>query len=128
MADTSRGIQFGFIRGMVGAAVGGAIGYFAFLGLLNYHLYAGVLPGVLVGFGFGLFSGQRSLIYGFLCGLLALALGLFIEWKFFDNKENLLHIITHIQDIKFYHLIHYGLGSLGSLWFGIGWWRRKKKK
>ncbi len=126
MADTSRGIQFGFIRGLVGAAIGGAIGYFAFLGL-HPTWFAGVLPGVLVGLGFGLFSGQRSLLYGFLCALLALALGLFIEWKFFDNNKNFLHTITHIQDIELYHLICYGLASLGSLWFGLGWWRRKNK-
>lgn len=128
MADTSRGIQLGFIRGLIGAAVGGAIGYFAFYGLHSNGWYAGVLPGVLVGLGFGFFSGQRSLIYGFLCALMALALGLFVEWKFFAKKQDLLQIITHIQDIKSRHLIDIGLGSLFSLWFGIGWWRRKKKK
>ena len=49
---------------MAGAATGGAIGYFAFFLLASQGLYALVLPGALVGLGFGALSRRRSLLDG----------------------------------------------------------------
>ena len=66
---------------LIGAAAGGAIGFFAFGWLLRQGYYAMVLPGAMVGIGCGLLSRRDSLVRGILCGLAGLALGLFCEWK-----------------------------------------------
>ena len=42
------------LRGLIGAAVGGAVGYFAFGWLVSQGFYAVALPGVLLGIGLGL--------------------------------------------------------------------------
>ena len=45
------GNQFiGIARGLVGAAIGGAVGYYAFGWILGYGLYAMILPGAALGF------------------------------------------------------------------------------
>jgi hypothetical protein len=66
-------------RGLVGAAIGGAAGYFAFGWILRYQLHAMILPGAALGFGFAILAGERNRINGIISAVLATALGLFTE-------------------------------------------------
>ena len=108
--------------GIAGAIVGGALGYFAFFLLARQGLYALVLPGALLGLGCGFLSGIKSFALGLACGLAALLLGFFTEWRFapFIADGGLKYFITHVHNLKSMTLIMIAVGGLFGFWFGIG--------
>ena len=91
----------GITRGLVGAAIGGAVGYFAFGWILNYRLYAMILPGAALGFGFATLAGERNTVNGIISAVLATGLALFTEWKHFpfDADESLGFFLRHIHKL-----------------------------
>ena len=68
---------------------GGALGYFGFELMLKQGYYGMVLPGGLLGLGAGI-GKNRWLWLAILCGIAALALGLFTEW----------HLVVRFQPIQ----------------------------
>src|SRR6184192_463662 len=76
MNDKTRNL----LVGLLGAAVGGALGYFGFVLALHQGLYALMLPGGLIGLGGGLLVKDRSVVRAVACGIFAACLGLFAEW------------------------------------------------
>ena len=85
----------------MGALAGGLAGYFLFFWILRQGFYGIILPGCLLGFGAGLFP-SRSVGACVACGVLALGLGLFAEWRSapFIKDPSLLYFISHIHDLK----------------------------
>jgi hypothetical protein len=78
-----------FTRGLAGALVGGAAGFFAFGWLAEQGFYAMALPGIALGVGAGVAARHRSRVLATMCGLLALGLSIFAEWKNFPFvKDN----------------------------------------
>ena len=65
---------------LVGAALGGILGHYAFGWILRQGFYAPMLPGACLGLGCGLLSRGKSITRGVLCLLAALALGLYTRW------------------------------------------------
>ena len=65
---------------LVSAAAGGVAGFFLFFWIVRQGFYGIILPGCLVGFGAGFFP-SRSVGLCVLCGVMALAFGLFAEWR-----------------------------------------------
>src|ERR1700722_11488946 len=61
---------------LMGAAIGGLLGYAAFFWIVRQGFYGLILPGGLLGIGAGLFK-TRSKYVAVICGFLALALGCF---------------------------------------------------
>ena len=108
--------------GLLGAIGGGVLGYFAFFFLVGQDLYAMVLPGALVGLGCGLLSGGRSTALGVVCAVLAVWLGLFVEWRFapFKADDSFAYFITHVNKLKTFTLIMIGIGGLLGYWLGQG--------
>jgi hypothetical protein len=119
-------------RGLLGAVVGGAIGYFAFGWLLRQGFYAVALPGVLAGVGCGFLLRQRSLPLAITCGLGGLALGLVAEWKHlpFAKDDTLGYFLTHLRQLRPFTLLMLALGGLGAFWFAwsVGSRRETRKK
>ena len=123
--DASRdSIAVSFARGIVGAAIGGVIGWFAFEWLWHQQqLYALALPGALVGLGFGLLSRRSMLLGGLFCAVAGLGLMLVCEWKrapFADDKS-LVYFLTHLQHLNrqaTYLLL--AAGTAFAFWFGKG--------
>jgi hypothetical protein len=113
-------------RGLFGAALGGALGYLAFGWLLKQGFYALMLPGVLLGVGCGLALKRRSLPLAIVCGVAALALGLFAEWKHapFVRDGTFAYFIAHLQDLRPFTLLLLALGAVGGFWFA----RRVREK
>jgi hypothetical protein len=61
--------------GLVGAVLGGALGFFVTRFARDHGFYAMVVPGGFIGLGCGLLAQHRSPIRGLVCGVLALVLG-----------------------------------------------------
>lgn len=111
-----------WLLGIVGGIVGGAIGYFVFFLIARQGFYAIVLPGALLGLGCGFLSGIQSNALGVVCGLVALLLGFFTEWRFapFIVDDSFAYFITHVHNLKSITLIMIALGGFCGFWFGKG--------
>ena len=81
--------------------LGGIVGHVAFAWLLTQGYYGMVLPGGLLGMAAGLAPG-RSRVAPVLCGLAALLLGVFTEWRFFPFKADgsFTYFLGHLTELK----------------------------
>lgn len=111
-----------FLRGLLGAAVGGAVGYFVYTWILTQGLYAMIIPGAALGYGFAMLSRQSSPVYGVACAILAIGLGLFAEWKTFPfiDDGSFQYLLNNVHEILPIHLIMIALGGLIAFWSGRG--------
>jgi hypothetical protein len=102
---------------LAGALVGGAIGYFAFFWIASQNFYAMVLPGGLLGLGAGVVK-NRSVGVAVVCGLLALALGIYTEYRFrpFLIDDSFGYFLAHLHDLQPFTLILIGLGAAIGFW------------
>jgi len=82
---------------LLGAALGGLVGYLVFFALSRRGLYGLALPGGLLGLAAGVFK-TRSRVIPVVCGLLALALRLFTEWRYapFVADGSLGYFLSHV--------------------------------
>jgi len=105
--------------GLAGAAVGGVLGYLAFGWLAGQGFYALALPGVLLGLGATALARRRSMALAVTCGFLAVALGVYAEWKHFPfaKDDSLNYFVTHLFNRRPFTLILIGLGGFGGFWF-----------
>ena len=114
-------------RGLLGAVVGGTLGYFVTGWLARQGLYAIALPGVGIGVGAGLMVTKRCVGVAIACGLLALALCVFTEWMNFpfvrDNSFN--YFLRHLGDLKTWTKIMIGLGAFAGYWFALTTGRKR---
>jgi len=109
-----------WLRGIAGAIVGGAIGYYVFGLLLSQGYYGLALPAASLGLGFGLASG-RSMISGALfCGVCGLGLMIYCEWSTspFLKDESLSYFVTNLLSLKIVTKVFLGLGTALAFWFG----------
>lgn len=109
-----------WVAGLIGAAVGGLLGVFAFGWAYRQGFYAMVLPGALLGLGCGLAAGDRSMARGGVCGLAALVLGLYTEWhyRYFVRDPGLDFFLRHLGDLPSLTWISIGAGALVAYWLG----------
>lgn len=112
----------GHLRCMVGAAIGGCVGYFAFGWILSQGFYAMIIPGAALGFVAGKMSPDQSTARGIVCAVLATGLGLFTEWKFFPfvKDGSLQYFILHIHDVRPIGLLMILAGGYFGYHFGMG--------
>jgi hypothetical protein len=108
------------VLGLVGAAVGGALGFYTFGWLLTRNLYAGMLPGGLLGLGCALLARHPSLARGVVCGLAGLAVGLFAEsWYYsFVVDRSLQYFFSHLHEVSIVDWIFLIVGALLAYWIG----------
>ena len=107
----------GEILVLLGAAVGGVLGYVLFFAIARRGFYGLAVPGGLLGFGAGLFKTKARSI-AIVCGLAALALGLFTEWRFapFMADESLGYFVLHLHKLRPLTLIMIAVGALIGFW------------
>jgi hypothetical protein len=100
-----------------GALVGGVIGYHAFFWMAGQGLYGLVLPGALLGVGAGV-GKNRSVWIALMCGLAALVLGLYAEWRFapFKADDRFGYFLTHAHDLRPVILVMIALGGFIGFW------------
>jgi hypothetical protein len=108
--------------GLLGAAAGGCVGYFAFFWIARQGFYALVLPPALLGLSAGYCAGQRSTLLATICGVAGLALGLFIEWRHapFIADGSISYFLTHLQALRPFTLVMLALGAFLSYRFALG--------
>ncbi len=110
------------VRGLVGAGLGGAAGYFLFGWLLKRGYYAPMLPGALLGLGCGIFVQRRNMPLAIVCGVVALGLGVFTRWKHdagpAGNDFGLF--ITQLNRLPTVTLLLLALGGVCGFWFALG--------
>lgn len=102
---------------IAGAVIGGILGYFAFFWIARQGFYGMVIPGGLLGTGAG-FAKPKSNWLAASCGVAALALGVFTEWKFdpFMKGESFTHFVLHIFDKEPITLLMIALGGAAGFW------------
>lgn len=115
------------VRGLGGAALGGAAGYLAFGWFASQGFYAMALPGVALGVGAGLAARQRSVTLATLCGVAALILSIYAEWKNFPfaTDDSFSYFLTHLLDLRPLTWLMIVLGTLGGFWFAWSAGRRR---
>ncbi|MBN2326663.1 MAG: hypothetical protein JXR73_05865 [Candidatus Omnitrophica bacterium] len=88
--------------GVVGAFFGAAFGYFIFYWLYTQGFYAIALPGVFTGLFARFFLRRKSRSVQSLCGIFAVFVGLYTEWKFFPfvKDDSLFYFAIHLHLLK----------------------------
>ena len=127
-SDSKSGTLVNTVRGLLGAAAGGAAGYFLTGWLVQQGFYAMALPGAGVGLGAGLLVTKRCPGVAIACGVLALALGVFTEWMNFPwprPHDGFGYFLSHLGDLRPLTMILIGLGALGGYWFALGAGRKR---
>lgn len=108
--------------GLLGAVIGGAIGFYAFLWITRQGYYALALPGGLLGLGAGLCARGRSMALATICGVAALILGLYAEWRFapFTANTSLGYFVAHIGSLQPMTLVMIALGAILGFRLALG--------
>lgn len=108
--------------GLLGAALGGGVGYFAFFWAARQGFYALILPPALLGLTAGYFARCRSTPLAIVCALAGLALGLYTEWRFapFIADKSLQFFLTHVHQLKPFTLLMLALGVFLCYRFALG--------
>jgi hypothetical protein len=102
---------------LLGAVVGGTLGYFGFFWIARQGFYAMILPGGLIGIGAGVVR-NYSVWVAVVCGLLALALGLFTEFRFapFVADETFSFFMAHVHQLSPVTLLMIAAGAFIGFW------------
>ena len=102
---------------IIGAIVGGLIGYFGFFWLATHGYYGLALPGGVLGLGASIFK-SKSISIPIICGLAALALGLYAEWQFapFVIDDSLGYFLAHLYQLRPVSLLMIVVGTAIGFW------------
>jgi len=113
-------VKTNYALAAVGAVMGGAIGYFLFVWLVRHGFYALALPGALLGLGGGWLVKCRSIPVAAVCGILALALGIFSRWRVDAHDQHFTTFLSHLGQMSPVTLLMIGLGGVFGFWFALG--------
>ena len=123
------------LLGLVGAVLGGIVGYFAFTWAASHGFYAMIAPGGLLGIGCGLLARHPSRIRGIVCAVAGLGLGLFSEWKVFPfvADDSFLYLAKNIPKLSPITDLMIGFGAVVGYWGGKegdlgGWYGARKPR
>jgi hypothetical protein len=108
------------LLGFVGAVIGGTLGFYTFDWLRGQGFYGLMMPGALMGLGCTLLAKHPSAIRGVICGLAAVGLGLYTEWRFFPfaADASLSYFLKNVSSLKPVTLIMIGVGAIIAFWVG----------
>jgi hypothetical protein len=102
---------------LLGAAVGGLLGYVLFFAIARQGYHGLAVPGGLLGLGAGIFK-TRSKAVSVACGLLALGLGIFAEWRLapLAADDSLGYFLLHIHRLPPFTLLMIVAGAAISFY------------
>ncbi len=97
---------------LIGASAGGLFGYALFILLVRHGYHALTVPGGLLGLGAGIFkAGSKGV--PIICGLVALALGLFAQWRLTVSVADvsLADFLLHVHQLPPFTLLMLTAGA-----------------
>ena len=102
---------------LLGAVIGGLIGYVVFRWLLGQGVSGLMLPGGLLGMGAGVFRTNTKAV-AVVCGVMALLLGLIAEWSSspFIADGSFGYFIVHVRELQPATLIMIAIGAAIGFW------------
>jgi hypothetical protein len=108
------------LLGLVGAIVGGVLGFYTFGWLLSYGFYGLMIPGAFLGLGCSLLARHPSIIRGILCGTAGLALAIFAEWYYrpWNADSSFSYFMTNLTSLSPVTFVMLGVGTLIAFWVG----------
>jgi hypothetical protein len=114
---------------LAAAAAGGLVGYALFMWAAGHGYYALILPGGLLGFAAGMVR-CRSVAVAVVCGVAALALGFYAEWRLapFRDDKSLGYFATHVHHLSPVTLIMIAVGGFIGFWAPFRQWLEQKRR
>lgn len=111
-----------WVRGLLGAVIGGGAGWFVYFWLLNQGYDGLMIPGALVGAGFSTLSRRSAWSFGIACAVMGLGLMLVCEWQSLVNFRNgsFLEFLSNLHKLNTPNKIMLGGGTLIAFWIGKG--------
>src|SRR5690242_11668748 len=108
------------LLGLIGGAIGGVLGYVLFSWVVDQGVYGLMIPGALLGLGCSLLSGHRSVMRGLICGVAAVVLGMYSEWRHwpFVADKSFPFLISHYHEKQPITLLMTVLGGVFGFWMG----------
>jgi hypothetical protein len=102
---------------LLGAVVGGVLGYFTFFWLVHQGFYGMIVPGGFIGLGAGL-GRTRHAAVAVVCAIAAVGLGIFCEWRFapFIADGSFGYFAQHLHELKPLTLIMIMAGAALAFW------------
>jgi hypothetical protein len=113
-----RSILISNMLGLVGAIIGGVLGFYTFRWLVGHGFYGLAIPGAFLGLGCSLMARHSSIPRGIACGVGALVLSLYSETTILlAPNDNITYVITHLQQEPV-TLLMIVVGTLIAFWIG----------
>jgi hypothetical protein len=108
------------VLGVVGAVIGGVLGFYIFRWLFGQGFYGLMIPGALLGLGCSLLAQHPSTARGLICGAAALCLGLYTEWHFrpFAADDTFTYFVHHLNQLTPVTYLMIGVGTIIAAWIG----------
>jgi hypothetical protein len=108
------------LLGLIGAAIGGVVGFYAFGWLIERGFYGLVIPGAFLGLGCSLLARHTSTARGIMCAVAAVGLSLYTEWYFrqFVADPSLQYFLLHVKDLSAVTFLMTGFGALIAFFLG----------
>jgi hypothetical protein len=105
---------------LVGAILGGVVGFYTVGWLSGQGFYGMIIPGALLGLGCSLFSPHTSMARGVFCAIAALSLSLFTEWWWypFNADGSFSYFLNHVKDLPPVKFLMIGIGIAIAFWMG----------
>ena len=112
-----------YLMGLLGACLGGFVGYWAVFWISQQRFYAPVLPGALAGLGCGILSRTNSNGRGVLAAVVGLIASVISEWLIFYRPAEisfakLAEFIKQYPNQPMITLVLTGLGVFLGFWWG----------
>jgi hypothetical protein len=108
------------VLGLVGAIAGGVLGFYTFQWLLGQSFYGLIIPGAFLGLGCSLLARHTSRARGIVCGIAALGLGLYTEWRFFPfaADDSLSYFLRNLSGLKPVTMLMTAIATVVAFWLG----------
>jgi hypothetical protein len=117
-AESMRRLLISNLLGLVGAIIGGVLGFYTFQWLVGHGFYGLAIPGAFLGLGCGLLAQHSSILRGIVCGLAALVLSLYSETTvLLAPNDTFSYVIAHLTENPV-TLLMIVIGTIIAFWVG----------
>jgi hypothetical protein len=106
------------LLGLVGATIGGVLGFYTFLWLLRQGYYGLIVPGAFLGLGCSLLARHRSVARGLCCGVAALALSQFSDWYCTLTDDSFVNFLQGGKTMTPVTMLMTGVATFVAFWIG----------